>query len=127
MPAEYKIDKSQRMVFSKAYGNLTDQDVYSHQEMLREDPDFDSNFSQLVDCTNVTIADDLSTDAIYELARRNLFEAESQRAFVAPQKLMYGLIRMFQILTNDYPDELVVFKEMTEARKYLKLNCGGQI
>jgi hypothetical protein len=121
MPAEYKIDTSRRMVFSKAYGILTDQDVNSHQEKLRDDPDFDSSFSQLVDCTNVTKADDISTDAIYELARRHLFGAESKRAFVAPKKLLYGLLRMFQILTNDYPDELVVFKDMTEARKYLKL------
>jgi len=121
MPADYTIDKTQRMVFSKAYGILTDQDIISHQEKLRDDPDFDPVFSQLVDCTKVTKADDLSTDAIYEMARRNLFGAESQRAFVAPKKLLYGLFRMFQILTNDYPDELVVFKDLTEARKYLKL------
>jgi hypothetical protein len=121
MPADYTIDKSLKMVFSKAYEILTDQDIISHQEMLRDDPDFDPGFSQLVDCTGVTKADDLSTDAIYELARRRLFGAESQRAFVAPQKLVYGLVRMFQILTNDYPDELVIFKDLTEARKYLKL------
>jgi hypothetical protein len=121
MPADYTIDKTQRMVFSKAYGILTDQDIISHQKMLRDDPDFDPSFSQLVDCTKVIKADDLSTDAIYELARRNLFGAESQRAFVAPKKLLYGLFRMFQILTNDYPDELVVFKDLTEAREYLKL------
>ncbi|MGB3647867.1 MAG: hypothetical protein WBF36_01945 [Desulfobulbales bacterium] len=122
MPAEYKIDKSRRMVLSVAYGILTDQDVQSHQEMLRDDPDFDSSFSQLVDCTDVTKADDLSTDAIYELARRNPFSVGSHRAFVAPKKLLYGLLRMFQILTNDYPDELVVFKDLTEARKFLKLD-----
>ena len=122
MPADYTIDKSQRMVFSKAYGILTDQDIISHQEMLRDDPDFDPGYSQLVDCTGVTKADDLSTDAIYELARRHLFGAESKRAFVAPKKLLYGLFRMFQILTNDYPDELDVFRDMTEARKYLKLD-----
>ena len=121
MPADYTIDKSLRMVFSKAYGIIADQDVYAHQEKLRDDPDFDPSFSQLVDCTGVTKADDLSTDAIYELARRHLFGAESKRAFVAPQKLVYGLIRMFQILTEDYLDELVVFKDLAEARKYLKL------
>jgi len=122
MPVDYTIDKSQRMVFSKAYGILMDQDIISHQEMLRDDPEFDPGFSQLADCTGVTKADDLSTDAIYELARRNLFGAESKRAFVAPQKLVYGLIRMFQILTEDYPDELLVCKDLTEARKYLKLD-----
>ena len=121
MPTEYKIDKSLRMVFSKAYGDLTNQDVNSHQNRLRDDPDFDPSFSQLVDCTDVTKADDLSSDGIYELARRNPFGAGSHRAFVAPKKLLYGLFRMFQILTDDYPDELIVFKELTEARKYLKL------
>jgi len=121
MPAEYTIDKSRRMVFSKAYGIIVDQDVYAHQEKLRDDPDFDPSFFQLVNCTGVTKADDLSTDAIYELARRHLFGAESKRAFVAPQRLVYGLIRMFQILTDDYPDELVVFKDLAEARKFLKL------
>jgi hypothetical protein len=121
MPAEYKIDKARRMIFSVAYGTLTDLEVHSHQEKLRDDPDFDSSFSQLVDCTDVTKADDLSTDAIYELARRHLFGAESKRAFVAPKKLLFGLFRMFQILTDDYPDELVVFEDLPEARKYLKL------
>lgn len=123
MPVEYTIDKSRRMVFSKAYGILTDQDIISHQEMLRDDPDFDPGFSQLVDCTGVTKADDISTDAIYELARRHLFGAESQRAFVAPTKLMYGLSRMLQILTENYPDELVVFKDLAGASKYLKLEA----
>ena len=41
MPADYKIDTSKRMVFSIAYGNLTDEDVYSVLNRLREDPDFD--------------------------------------------------------------------------------------
>ncbi len=73
MPADYKVDTSKRMVFSIAYGIITDEDVYAHQEKLRDDPDFDPSFSQLVDCAGVTKADDLSTDAIYELARRHLF------------------------------------------------------
>ena len=53
MPAEYKIDKSQRMVFSVAYGIMNELDINSHQEKLRDDPDFDPGFSQLVDCTDL--------------------------------------------------------------------------
>ena len=121
MPTEYKIDKSQKMVFSKAYGDLTDQDVYEHQDRLRNDPEFDPSFSQLLECGNVTNAEGLTSEAIYELARRNPFGAGSHRAFVAPKKLLFGLFRMFQILTNDYPDELIVFKDLAEARKFLKL------
>ncbi len=121
MPVDYTIDKSLRMVFSKAHGIMTDEEIYAHQEKLRDDPDFDPGFWQLADCTRVTKADDLSTDAIYELARRNPFGEGSKRAFIAPKKLLFGLLRMFQILTEDYPDELLVCKDMAEAHMYLKL------
>jgi len=120
MPAEYKIDKVLGIVFSLAHGTLSDDEAYSHQDKLRNDPDFDPSFSQLADFTKVAKVD-LSTDGIHHLARRNPFGGGSKRAFVAPMDLMYGLARMFQILTDDHPDELTVFRDMQEARKYLSL------
>ena len=121
MPAQYKIDTERRMVFTVAYGILTDQDAYTHQEKLRDDPDFDPSFSQLIDSTNVTEADGLSTEAVYKLARRNPFGAGSQRAFVASNRLLYVMFHVFQTLTEDHSDEVVIFKDLTEAREFLKL------
>jgi len=121
MPAEYSIDKARRMVFSKAYGSITDQEVYTNQDRLRDDPDFDPGFSQLIDSTNVTKADGLSTEAIYNLARRNPFGIGSQRAFVASNRLLYVMFHVFQAITEDHPDEIVIFKDLTEAREFLKL------
>ena len=120
MPAEYQIDTLSGVVFSLAHGIVTDHDAYSHQDKLRDDPGFDPSLSQLFDFTMVTQAD-LSIDAIHYLAERNPFGLGSQRAFVAPSNLMYGLSRMFQILTNDHQDELSVFRNMQEANKYLSL------
>ena len=121
MPAQYKIDKSQKMVFSIGYGIITDQDAFAHQEKLRDDPDFDPSFSQLLDCTSVTTSVNLSTEAIYKLARRNPFGDGSKRALVASKKLLYVSFRLFEILTEEHPDEIVVFRDLTEARKFLKL------
>ena len=121
MPAEYTIDKARRMVFSEAYGPITDQEVLAHQDKLRDDPDFDPGFSQLIDSTNVTKADDLSTDAIYKLARRNPFGEGSQRAFVASNRLLYIMFHVFQTITEEHSDEIVVFKDLTEARRFLEL------
>ena len=121
MPAQYKIDTARRMVFTVAYGILTDQDAYTHQEKLRDDPDFDPSFSQLIDSTNVTKADGLSTEAIYNLARRNPFGAGAQRAFVASNRLLYVMFHVFQALREDHSDEVVIFKDLTEAREFLKL------
>ena len=121
MPAEYIIDKSQRMVFTKAYGDLNDQEAYAHQDKLRDDPDFDPSFSQLIDSTNVTNAESLSLKAIYALAEKNPFGTGSRRAFVASNRLLFVMFHVFEAITKDHPDEIVIFKDLTEARKFLEL------
>ena len=121
MPADYKIDNSQSIVFSLAYGNLTDPEVFKHQDKLRNDPDFESSFSQLVDCTNVTHIDDLSLKALSVLADRDPFGLGSQRAFVAPHNPDYDVFRLYELLTTVHKDVVVVFKEMREAREFLDL------
>ena len=121
MPADYKIDKSRRMVFSKAYGNLTDQDVFKHQDKLRNDPDFDPSFSQLVDCIKITQIDGLTNEALYVLAERDPFALGSRRAFVAPHNPEYNVFRIHEILTTVHPDVVLVFKDMAEAREFLNL------
>ena len=121
MPADYKIDKSKRMVFSLAYGNLTDPDVFKHQDKLRNDPDFEPSFSQLVDCTNVTHIDDLSLKALSVLADRDPFGLGSQRAFVAPRNPDYDVFRLYELLTTVHKDVVVVFRDMSKAHKFLNL------
>ena len=122
MPTDYTIDKSRRVVFSRANGNLTDQDVYAHLEKLRYDPDLDPSFSQLIDCTNVTHIDDLSTEGIYALAEKDPFSLGSRRAFVVPHNPEYNTFRMYEILTTVHKDVVVVFKDMEEAYEFLNLN-----
>jgi hypothetical protein len=121
MPADYKIDQSKKMVFSLAYGNLIDQDIFKHQAKLRTDPDFDPSFSQLVDCTNVTQIDGLSLKALYVLADRDPFGLGSQRAFVAPHNPDYDVLRLYELLTTVHKDVVVVFRDMEEACKFLCL------
>ena len=122
MPADYKIDKSKRMVFSLAYGNLIDQDVFKHQDKLRCDPDFDPSFSQLVDCTNITQIDGLSLKAISVLADRDPFGFGSRRAFVTPHNPDYDVLRLYEVLTTVHEDVVVVFKDMTKACEFLNLD-----
>ena len=121
MPAEYKINKFLGVVCSSAHGTLIENEAYSHQDKLRNDPAFDPSFSQLADFTKVTQVD-LSTNAIHHLAERNPFGIGSKRAFVTPKDMMYGLARMFQILTDNHLDELMIFRDIQEARKYLCLD-----
>jgi hypothetical protein len=97
MPAFYKIDKERRLVMSTASGVFSLADAVSHMERLSKDPDFDAAFSQIADFTQVTRIE-LSGDDIRRLAQRNIFSAQSRRAFIAPDETIFGIGRMFEIL-----------------------------
>lgn len=121
MPAEYRIDRELGVVLSRAWGVLTDGDLLDHQRRLLEDPRFDSSLNQLFDFLEV---DDVqvTSSGIRVLADRSPFREGSRRAFsIKPgAAAMYGLMRMFQILTSDYPDELrVQFNDLAKARVWL--------
>jgi len=123
MPAEYIIDKSRGIVFTKAYGEVNDEEAYAHQDKLRADPDFEPGFSQIIDSTGVTNTEKCSYEALYKLAERNPFGAGSKRAFVATNRLLYVMGHMFKAITKDSPDEIAVFKDLQEARKFLGLEA----
>ena len=123
MPADYLIDRALGVVFSRAWGVLTDADLLDHQRRLGQEPDFDPSLNQLFDFHEVTDLQ-VTTAGIRTLADRNLFRTGSRRAFsVRPGAMaMYGLMRMFQILTSEYPDELrVQFNDVRKAQEWLGL------
>lgn len=121
MPADYLIDRALGVVFSRAWGVLTDADLLDHQRRLGQDPEFEPGLNQLFDFHEVTDVE-VSAAGVRTLAERNLFRAGSRRAFtVRPGEMaIYGLMRMFQILTTEYPDELrVQFNDVRKAQEWL--------
>jgi hypothetical protein len=123
MPAEYHIDKELNTLFSKAWGTLSDSDLLEHQQLITNDPAFTPELNQLFDFRVVTKVA-LTSDGIRLLASRDPFEGGAKRAFtVAPGAMaVFGMLRMFQIMTDEYPDELrVQFDHIGEARSWLGL------
>ena len=53
MPTSYRIDRQQRLVITTAVDTFNLADGLAHQEKLAQDPDFDPNFSQIMDFTRV--------------------------------------------------------------------------
>ena len=49
--AFYNIDKERRLVLSSGNGVLTKEDLLGHMDRLSKDPDFDPDFSQVLDFT----------------------------------------------------------------------------
>jgi hypothetical protein len=121
VPAEHVVDDSRGIVQSRAWGKLTDDDLLEHQRRVREDPHFQPDLNQLFDFRDVEDVA-LTAHGIDTLAERNPFGRGAKRAFVIrPGALaMYGLMRMFQTLTSEHPDELrVQFDDIEAAKSWL--------
>lgn len=115
MPFSYSIDRKARVVTTTLSGTFTDHDVAQLIDQLKQDPDYDPNFSELIDCT--AVKENLVTQKT--LSSEQPFSPDARRAVVAPSNLNYGVSRMFQTLQAN--PQIEIFRTLDEARVWLGL------
>ncbi|MGC1413871.1 MAG: hypothetical protein WA817_01200 [Candidatus Acidiferrum sp.] len=119
MPVFYKIDRERRLVMSSGTGTFNKEDALSHQNRLLADPDFDPNYSQLLDFTHVAKIDLTAAD-VKLLAVRNIFSPESRRAILVPNDLAFGFGRMYEILREAAGERGIrIFRSLEEALEWV--------
>ena len=123
MPGSYLIDVPHRLVFSRGWGILTDDDVVSHARTLREDSRFDPGFRQIFDFRDLTEIH-LTVAGIHGTAQLNPFHRDSRRAFVVPSEVAYGLARMFEGFTGSDPEQFRVFRSIEPALEWVGLDAS---
>jgi hypothetical protein len=119
MSAFYKIDKERRLVSSSGTGVLTKADILGHMDRLSNDPDFDPDFSQLIDFTEITGLE-IGPEDVRQFAQRIIFSPRSRRAILVKDDLQFGLARMFEI-HRDLNGEtgIRVFRSLEEAQDWI--------
>ena len=121
MPATYRIDPTNKIVLSTATGTFTAADAWDQIEQLHADPQFSPSFGQLLDFIAV-VSIKLTPAEIKRLAEAALFSPASNRAFVSPTPLLYGLSRMYAAQREVKGDTGIgVFRTLVEARVWLGL------
>jgi hypothetical protein len=55
------------------------------------------------------------------MVRLNPFWAGARRALVITNDVLFGMARMYQLLKDESPDELQIFRNMDEALQWLGL------
>lgn len=121
MPLSFVIDKQRRLVISTASGTVTYSDIAAHQVGLKNHPEFDPTFDQLIDGTGVEkIA--LTVEEIRTVARQRLFGAESRQAFATSSDFAYGMARMFEIYreASGSGRPVRVFNSLEAAQEWLQ-------
>ena len=119
MPASVKVDAKDRIIYSSFEGKLNDSDLLAHREVLKDHPDFDPEFSEVLDFSNVTELR-VTVAFINSLAKSSsLYSPESKHAVVAPHDMTFGVARLYQMLAQDRRPNLAVVRSMAEARMFI--------
>ena len=121
MPASYRIDTAVRVIFSRAEGRLTDQDLLTHQDRLREDPAFQWSFDQIYDFSDVT-AIDVTDATLRRLNERLPFLRGVKRAFVASSDMTRDLTERVSALRDVTMEQTRIFDDLEAARRWLHLD-----
>jgi hypothetical protein len=120
MPSSYEIDPGRRLVITRIWGAATDEDIHEHGRRLRADPLFDPTYRQLADMSDVTEIL-VSKGTIEEISRGQLFVPGTQRALVASQDAVYGLLRKYELHAESQGQTIAVFRDRNAAEAWLGL------
>ncbi len=123
MPTTYKIDKDLGLIWSEFSGLLDFECVQTHQKILSADLDFDPSFDLLVDLRKVERVS-LSSKDMATLQYHSPYDKNIKSAILTSEDIQFGVSRMYQTLQNKGDDKSMVFRSLTEARKWLGLDCG---
>ena len=121
MAITYQIDKAKNVLFAKASGELTAEEVQKFRRAAVGDSDFDPHLDTVFDFLDITGLQ-LSGDEVRELTHSAIFHERSRRALVVPSKVMYGVSRMYSLYIRADSDVMKVFYEMGDARRWLGLD-----
>jgi hypothetical protein len=114
MPARYRIFPDLGLVYSDASGVLSADDMIAHVSALASDRAFSPTFAQLTDLRPVT---GFAAGAVemQRVARANPFDLHARRVAIVGSALAYGMMRMYQLMTDTEDSGTLVTRDAAEA------------
>ncbi|MBE7462367.1 MAG: hypothetical protein HS116_02630 [Planctomycetes bacterium] len=122
MPYEIVLNARAKLVHSRAWGNLSDAELLEHRDRIQahfEAGTLDAAWSHFVDFSAVSHVD-VSTATVGLLAANNPWPTAVRRALVAPQDIVFGLSRMYEMFSGAKGQNIRVFRTLDEARTWLQ-------
>jgi hypothetical protein len=122
MSTDFELDTVERTVRSRAWGVVTDKDLFNHADRIRtlfEQGILSSTWAEVCDFTAAERFDHISSDEIRRLTGRNPWPKASLRAIVAPSDVGFGLSRMYEMLCGTAGENVCVVRSKADAVAWL--------
>jgi hypothetical protein len=124
MPIRYTIDSKNGVVYTTASGTLTEDELLAHKRALMRDPAFNAGMKELSDIRAVEHLD-VSVEAIQGLAKFDREHTndvgEHQLGLLVPTDFVFGMARMYEMMTEGNTAGVVVFRDEAEAKAWVGL------
>lgn len=121
MPISYRVDADRRWVMTTASGVLTDQDILGHKAALADDAAVTHPIHELSDVSGIERLEvtPAGVRAMVAHDERSITQGVRHRlALVVPKTEVYGMARMYQMMSRSDPS-IGVFRDVTEAAQWL--------
>ena len=120
MPAVLKIDRQRRIVSSTFFGDVSGSDLLHHRDRIKADPEFSSNFAEIVDFSGVSMLS-VTKSALSMLAStESLFDKDVPHVVVTPADLPMSLALEYRDKVRETRPNFHVVPTIDEARKLLR-------
>lgn len=125
MPFTIDIKPSTRLVISTFSGTLSNHDMEAVGRELVRCPDFDPNYSHIIDFRDVT-ASTLTAEFLRAFAgEKPIFSRTAKQVGVAPQPHIFAMARMLQVLREHDLPNIMVVRTLSEAYKAIGIESPG--
>lgn len=118
MPISYTIDNENRRIYTHCEGVITYEDFRAHMNAEEGSPA--ASYGEIFDCMDATT--DITPDQIRRLAAERQMVAERRKAapvaMIAANDHLFGMLRMFDILTEAIRP-MQVFRAVEAAERWL--------
>lgn len=120
MPVVLKIDTRRKVVYSAFYGKITDAELLDHRSRIATDPDFNPQYSEIVDFSAVTEAN-ISNATLSVMANApSLYDSKVKHIVVAPASSLVQMMAKFKDLALSSRPNMIVVRTRDEAYARLK-------
>jgi len=124
MPIEFTVNHESSYFTTKYIGKVSEDEVIDLYTTFFEDDGWAPGLNELVDHSELD-GSNLNGDGLRKIAMfASYFYKEHnisnvKTAIFAPKDLPFGLSRIYDVMTDDSPEEVGVFRDMQEAKSWL--------
>lgn len=120
-PIRFEVDTAQRLRKAIFKGEITEAALFHSYTQLLSQPDYDPTLNDLVDLREVERLEVSSRGIrqLVELFAQPESQSANKLAIVAPESHIFGMARMYEILSSDTSEQIQVFRDLRDAENWL--------